>query len=109
MFHVLIQQAKETTLFTMSIPKESSDSNTLSLNFAFIHESSIVTFTIDYSHEKDHNTPFHWILEYFFIFLFSPSKTIYTWGNIIPNLKSIKKYDLFDNDALSQANFIDIQ
>ncbi|CAF4438059.1 unnamed protein product, partial [Rotaria magnacalcarata] len=46
---------------------------------------------------------------YFFIFLFSPSKTIYTWGNIIPNLKSIKKYDLFDNDALSQANFIDIQ
>ncbi|CAF1512755.1 unnamed protein product, partial [Adineta steineri] len=109
MFHVLIQRAKETTLFTMSIPKESSDSNTLSLNFAFIHESSIVTFTIDYSHEKDHNTPFHWILEYFFIFLFSPSKTIYTWGNIIPNLKSIKKYDLFDNDALSQANFIDIQ
>ncbi|CAF3316131.1 unnamed protein product, partial [Rotaria sp. Silwood2] len=65
MFHVLIQQAKETTLFTMSIPKESSDSNTLSLNFAFIHESSIVTFTIDYSHEKEHNTPFHWILEYF--------------------------------------------
>jgi hypothetical protein len=109
MFHVLTQQAKETTLFAMSIPKESSDLNILSLNFAFIHESRIITFTIDYSPERDHNKPFFWTLEYFFIILFQSSKAIYTWGNILPHLKSIKKYDLFTNDALRQANFIDIQ
>lgn len=106
---VLIQQAERTKLFVMSSPNLSSDFNHLSFYFAFIQESRILIFSIDYSHDTDHNTTYFWALEHFFIVLFHSSNTMYTWGNILPQLKVLERYDLFNIHDINKDNFIDIQ
>ena len=105
----LMEHVTHTTLFTMSTPVDLPDINGISFNFGFIEESRIMIFTIDYCHNTDKNTPFSWTLEYFFMHLLQPSVKIFTWGNHLPQLKSLERFGLFTLDDINRNNFIDIQ
>jgi len=99
-----IRQAKQSQRFTIVSKNRLLSINSMFLHIEMIQETRTIEAFIEYSHETERFSQYHYILRRFFMNIFHESKTIQIWGNIRQQMRSYTQYGYFHLMKFSKHN-----
>ena len=110
LLHDLIRLAQSTTYFTIDTESDLFTNCPALIQIEFIDQNVSTVILVETCHlPMNQQSLKFWLIGSIFKFILQPTKTIFSWGSPIDELKRFLVYGLYTEETMYEPNMVDVQ